>query len=135
MIRLADLKDLPAITDIISANCLYLPNLQHSHQKTWVKVMNDDLVGVIAWQIVLDQAELLVIAVKESFRRQKIAQDLLCFSESFLQKQMVGRCFLEVRDSNLVAQNFYKNSGYQLISYRKNYYGREKAQIWAKTLF
>ena len=73
---------------------------------------------VCGYLIVLDSIdvyEILAIATVEEYRNKGIAQKLL-------NKIKTKDIFLEVRESNQVAINFYKKNKFKEISVRKNYY-------------
>ena len=63
----------------------------------------------------IDVYEILAIATIEEYRNNGIAQELL-------NKIKTKDIFLEVRESNQVAINFYKKNKFKEISVRKNYY-------------
>lgn len=63
------------------------------------------------------EIEILKIGVIEDFRKQKIGSKLLNYLF-----EMEKEIFLEVRESNIVGQNFYENNGFIKIGKRKNYY-------------
>ena len=63
----------------------------------------------------IDVYEILAIATIEKYRNKGIAQELL-------DKIKTKDIFLEVRESNQVAINFYKKNKFKEISVRKNYY-------------
>ena len=63
----------------------------------------------------IDVYEILAIATVEEYRNKGIAQELL-------DKIKTKDIFLEVRESNQVAINFYKKNRFKEISIRKNYY-------------
>ena len=63
----------------------------------------------------IDIYEILAIATIEKYRNKGIAQELL-------DKIKTKDIFLEVRESNQVAINFYKKNKFKEISIRKNYY-------------
>ena len=73
---------------------------------------------VCGYLIVLDSIdvyEILAIATIEEYRNKGIAQELLA-------KIRIKNIFLEVRESNQTAINFYKKNKFKEISIRKNYY-------------
>ena len=73
---------------------------------------------VCGYLIVLDSIdvyEILAIATIEEYRNKGIAQKLL-------NKIKIKNIFLEVRESNQTAINFYKKNKFKEISIRKNYY-------------
>lgn len=73
---------------------------------------------VCAYLMVLDSIdiyEILAIATVKEYRNKGIAQELL-------DKIKTKDIFLEVRESNQIAINFYKKNNFKAISIRKNYY-------------
>ena len=75
---------------------------------------------VCGYLIVLDSIdvyEILAIATVEEYRNKGIAQELLA-------KIRIKNIFLEVRESNQTAINFYKKNKFKEISIRKNYYSK-----------
>ncbi len=63
----------------------------------------------------IDVYEILAIATIKEYRNKGVAQGLL-------DKIKTKDIFLEVRESNQVAINFYKKNKFKEISVRKNYY-------------
>ena len=74
------------------------------------------VLGFVAIQETLYEAEVLQIAVKPAFQGQGLAQQLLAQLPD--QKEI----FLEVRVSNQPAQGLYKKMHFEEIARRKNYY-------------
>lgn len=98
------------------------------------------LIGYIVWQFASDEASLLGIAVSPNYQRRGIAQNLYHHSQPYLQTHHITTSFLEVRQSNLPAQQLYQKLGYQRIAKRHHYYPptpsnqhRETAFIYRKT--
>ena len=71
-------------------------------------------------------------------KRQGIGNELLKKVENISNKFGIKEIFLEVRESNQEAINFYKKNGFIEVGIRKNYYklyeGREDALIFSKKL-
>ena len=70
----------------------------------------------------IDEAELLLIAVTPDERRQGVAA--LLWIEMVQRLRIAGatKIFLEVRSSNATARSFYASRGLTQIGVRKNYY-------------
>lgn len=88
-----------------------------------IKVAEFDgkIAGYIVLRKILDEAELLSIAVKPELRRKGIATYLM---KSVLDeiKGCVKSCFLEVRVSNKEAISFYEKMKFKKVGIRKKYY-------------
>ena len=81
----------------------------------YVYLIDDKVCGYLMILDSIDVYEILAIAAVEEYRNKGIAQELL-------DKIKTKDIFLEVRESNKVAINFYKKNNFKEISIRKNYY-------------
>ena len=81
--------------------------------------------GFALGRVVLDEAELLTIAVDPAHRRQGIARD--CLMEFMQQCEELGAksAFLEVADTNAAARALYRATGWSEAGRRKRYYRTE----------
>ena len=89
-----------------------------SQDQTWYVLALDgaEVIGFLAVQENLFEAEVLQIAVKKAYLGQKFATAL------FAQLPADKEIFLEVRKSNQRAQAFYKKEKMAIIAERKAYY-------------
>lgn len=89
------------------------------------------LAGFVVAMAVLDQAEILNIAVAVDCQRQGLGAQLLREMLAVLAGDGARRVFLEVRQGNLAAQALYRRYGFAECGLRKDYYrsdnGREHA--------
>ena len=82
--------------------------------------------GYVGSQTVLDESDMMNVAVDPRFRRQGIARALIETLIAELSK-MGSRCLrLEVRVSNENARALYARMGFQQLGLRKNYYYNPK---------
>ena len=81
----------------------------------YIYLIDDKVCGYLMVLDSIDVYEILAIATVEEYRNKGIAQKLL-------NKIKTKDIFLEVRESNQVAINFYKKNKFKEISIRKNYY-------------
>jgi ribosomal-protein-alanine N-acetyltransferase len=99
-----------------------------------VALEGDKVVGYVGSQTVMDETDMMNIAVDPEHRRRRIAARLIDALISEL-RQKGSRCLtLEVRESNLPAAKLYESMGFAQIGLRKNYYRnpRENALILRK---
>lgn len=88
----------------------------------------EEVVGFLIAQDNFDDINLLLIATKESYKRNGIGKSLLSSLEKLGKK-----IWFEVRESNSAAQNFYISCGYAQKYERKKYYSNgEDALIFEK---
>jgi ribosomal-protein-alanine N-acetyltransferase len=69
-----------------------------------------------------DEAHITTIAVREARRRQGVGELLLIAVVDMAQKLKVGVVTLEVRVSNIAAQNLYAKYGFAKVGRRRGYY-------------
>ena len=90
---------------------------------TWFVALQDDrVVGYIGSQAVLDEADVMNVAVDPACRRMGIAQGLLDTLICALKEKGVCCLFLEVRVSNESAINLYAKNDFLQVGRRRNYY-------------
>lgn len=106
-----------------------------AYQSTVIEA-NGRVAGFCILQPVLDEANLLLMAIDPSMQGQGLGFRLLEQSIEQLQNDPI-QIFLEVRESNTPAIKLYEKAGFHQIDLRKNYYptdvgGREHAIIMVK---
>lgn len=97
--------------------------------------------SVIAYGImtcVLHESHILNLCVRPEYQGQGMGRMMLEYLLEKALKKQSRQVFLEVRQSNRVAQNLYESSGFNRLAERGGYYpnhtGREDAIIYAKQL-
>jgi len=140
--RRATLADLPALAalerecfdDAWSADAVE-DELRHPDA---VVLVVDDAGAPVAyacWRKVLDEAELLRLAVQPAARRRGLAGVLLAGGDTLLAAAGCSACFLEVREDNAGAIAFYEATGFHRLGRRRGYYGGLcDALIYARSL-
>lgn len=99
-----------------------------------VAVDGERVAGYVGSQTVLDETDMMNIAVHPDYRRQGLAERLVDSLVAGL-REKGSRCLtLEVRQSNTPAIGLYEKLGFTQIGLRKNYYRnpREHALILRK---
>jgi len=99
---------------------------------------DDSMLGFCLYSYILDEAELLQIAVARQARGCGLATRLMQVAAEQLQALEVSRVMLEVRQSNSAARHCYQRFGYSEDGVRKGYYktpqGREDALLMSYSL-
>ncbi|MDV2469917.1 ribosomal protein S18-alanine N-acetyltransferase [Acinetobacter chinensis] len=142
MVRLMQQADVSAVVKI--------ENLVQSHPWTYKQFQesvdsylstviekNGQVVGFCILQAVVDEANLLLMAIDPDFQGQGLGYELLDQSVQMLKNNPV-HIFLEVRESNKAAIALYEKAHFHQIDLRKNYYPntdgtREHAIIMVKS--
>ena len=99
-----------------------------------VALEGEQVVGYVGSQTVIDESDMMNIAVHPDFRRRGIAEALVAELEAALRQRGSRALTLEVRDSNLPAITLYEKLGFAQVGLRKNYYRnpKEDARILRK---
>ena len=103
----------------------------------WLVAMDGDTVaGYVGSQSVLDEADMMNVAVHPDYRRQGIGRELVLALAEALRKKGIRGLMLEVRQSNAPAIALYEQLGFQQVGMRPNYYRnpKENALILRKEL-
>ena len=98
---------------------------------SFVSERSGTISGFVVGRQVLDEAEILNLAVKQGMRRQGEGRALVRRILQGFAEHQVSRVFLEVRESNAGAIAFYRGLGFQAVGVRKDYYHdpRESAAV------
>ena len=104
--------------------------------KVFAVLRGEKVAGFLILSTVLDEAEILEVAVSEDLRRRGIASELMDEVSGWCAKNGILHIFLEVRESNFPALAYYKKYGFIENGLRKNYYRNpvENAVLMSKEL-
>ena len=93
----------------------------------WLVAMEEDKVaGYVGSQTVMDETDMMNVAVHPDHRRKGIAEALVLSLAEALKEKGSHCLTLEVRASNAPAIGLYEKLGFQQIGLRKNYYHNPK---------
>lgn len=144
-IRPYDDVDLAAIVeleqqafDLPQSEQQILPLLS-DRQHCLIVELGGKIIGFAFARAVIDEAELLNIALKPTYQGSGIADLLLDRLFFTLKKNNISLVYLEVRESNHRAIQFYLRKGFEKTGIRPNYYtvnlqGKENAVLMRKDL-
>jgi [ribosomal protein S18]-alanine N-acetyltransferase len=129
-IRKMTLEDVPAVValDQISFS---LPWPERSFRfeltdntasRCWVAEVDGRPVGMVVGWMLVDEMHVATIAIHPDYRRQGIGSKLLLHTLLKSIDEGAKSSFLEVRESNLAAQEMYLKFGYEKMGRRKRYY-------------
>lgn len=135
------------IDEVFNINMLSLPNpwskdslikeLENKLGVYVVAVNKDMVIGFGGMWIILDEAHITNIAVHPDHRRKKAATLILKELINIAKEKNVEAMTLEVRKSNIKAQNLYKKFGFLVEGVRKGYYEDNKEDgliLWKRDI-
>jgi ribosomal-protein-alanine N-acetyltransferase len=90
--------------------------------RCWVAEVDGRVVGMVVAWLLIDEMHIATIATHPDYRRQGIASKLLANILLHGMDEGAQSSFLEVRQSNLAAQEMYRRFGYEVSGRRRRYY-------------
>ncbi|RDH85046.1 MAG: ribosomal-protein-alanine N-acetyltransferase [endosymbiont of Galathealinum brachiosum] len=104
----------------------------------WVYYEDDELLAYGLVSVAVNEAHILNLCVSPDAQGKGLGKRMLYKLMQLAAERQGNSIFLEVRESNLIAQKLYDQEGFNRIGLRKNYYpsedGREDALVYAKEL-
>ena len=121
--------DLDAIMEM-EVNSFPVPWTRRSYEdviplknvRTWVAIIDDEIVGYMLTQFVMDEMELHTFAVRQAWRRKGIGSKLIQYLISDAKTLGLKNVYLLVRPNNMAARVLYEKQGFQIAGIRKHYY-------------
>jgi len=83
---------------------------------------DEKVVGFMIYELHRDQLHILNFSVGADVRRRSVGQQMVNKLRGKLSQQRRNRISLEIRETNLAAQLFFRNLGFQAISVLRDYY-------------
>ena len=90
--------------------------------RCWVAELDGKIVGMIVVWLIVEEAHVATVATDPEYRRQGIGKRLLAHALRHIMQDGARSSFLEVRESNLAAQEMYRKFGYEQSGIRRRYY-------------
>lgn len=140
-IEVMTLVDLENIKNILSSDFdefwnynIFKEELQSENSKYFVAKLNNEIIGFAGIKIIIDEADIMNIVTKKTYRNQGIGTLLLNEIISLCQKLNLTSISLEVNEINKSAIHIYENFGFEKVGNRKKYYNSSNAILMTKGL-
>ena len=99
---------------------------QSEFNKSGTKVvailLKKKIIGIYVVQIIIDEAQLNYFSIKQNFRRKGYGSHLMIYLIKECEKINIKKLFLEVSETNSIAEIFYCKFNFLTVGRRKNYY-------------
>ncbi len=110
-------------------------DISRADRSWWMATLDGKLVGYAGARVAPDATELLKVVVRPEFRRRHLAKNLIGKVAYDALNLASTKMTLEVRESNIGAQEFYKAIGFEELGKRPKYYSDgEDALIYSVSL-
>ncbi|MBO3443779.1 ribosomal protein S18-alanine N-acetyltransferase [Clostridium sp. CCUG 7971] len=126
-------KDIDGVFEV-EKNCFehywskdaFSKELKNDVARYLVAKIDGKVVGYVGIWFVMDEGHITNVAVHSDYRGRKIGDELVKELVKLCKENNIVSMTLEVRVSNIVAQNLYKKYGFKLAGIRKEYYSDNK---------
>lgn len=109
--------------------------LENSNSYFLVAKLEKEIIGFAGLKQILEEADIMNIVVKKTFRNQRVGSILLDALINLAKELHLTNITLEVHEENLPALHLYEKFGFEKKGIRKNYYPNHKnAILMAKKL-
>lgn len=133
IIEMMTSKDIDGVFEV-EKNCFehhwskesFKKELINENARYLVAKLGGKIVGYVGIWLILDEGHITNVAVHNDYRGQKIGDKLVQALVNLCKENNINSMTLEVRVSNIVAQNLYKKYGFKLAGIRKEYYSDNK---------
>ena len=80
------------------------------------------VVGICVFHVVLDEAQINFFAINHKYRKKGLGTYLMKFLIRECENLNIKKMFLEVSNTNSIAEKFYNNFNFSTVRIRRNYY-------------
>lgn len=141
--RAMRLEDIPGVCEIEQeafttpwTGGAFLNELTNNQFARYLVLSNagGEVVGYGGMWLIMEEAHVTNIAIRDKYRGLKLGKRLLAEMQKTASFYGAVRMTLEVRPSNIIAQNLYEQMGFRSVGVRRGYYtdNKEDALImWA----
>lgn len=128
-LRLMDIDDINQVLEVSSLSLKeswskdsFLNEISNPLAKYIIAKIENRIVGFAGVWVIVDEGHITNIAVHPEFRGQGIGEKLVLSLINHSSSWSIKALTLEVRDSNIIAQNLYEKFSFVEEGRRKNYY-------------
>lgn len=113
----------------------FISELFIPYSKFYVAIKDSTLVGYTIIRYMHGTGHILNLATHPDFRHKGIGKKMLQYLIDTSKETKIESLFLEVRDSNIIAQKLYLSFGFKIYAVKKKYYiNGENALLMSKIL-
>lgn len=103
---------------------MFLQDINNPNAHMYMAFLDGALVGYVGLWKVADEAHITSVTIRKEHRGRGYGRQLVSFILAVASNLELCTATLEVRESNVRAQNLYRTMGFSAIGRRKRYYAR-----------
>ena len=96
--------------------------LKKDGTRIFVLLITNLVIGICAFQVVLDEAQINYFVLDPKFREKGLGSYFMSYLIKKCEKLNLKKLLLEVSQSNITAERFYSRFDFSTVGIRKNYY-------------
>ena len=90
--------------------------------KVFGLLLSNLMIGICVFHVVLDEAQINFFVVNQKYRKKGFGSYLMSYLIKQCEKLNINKLFLEVSQTNIVAEKFYSSFDFCTVGIRRNYY-------------
>ncbi|ABB50159.1 [SSU ribosomal protein S18P]-alanine acetyltransferase [Prochlorococcus marinus str. MIT 9312] len=90
--------------------------------KVFGLLLSNLVIGICVFHVVLDEAQINFFVVNQKYRERGFGSYLMSYLIKQCEKLNINKLFLEVSQTNVVAEKFYSRFDFCTVGIRRNYY-------------
>ena len=90
--------------------------------KVFGLLLSNLVIGICVFHVVLDEAQINFFVVNQKYRGKGYGSFLMSYLIKECEKSNINRIFLEVSNTNIIAEKFYSRFDFFTVGIRRNYY-------------
>ncbi|HQE25183.1 MAG TPA: ribosomal protein S18-alanine N-acetyltransferase [Candidatus Atribacteria bacterium] len=114
---------------------LFLSELSNRAATYWVAFFQNKVIGYLGLWMVWGEGHITTFAIHPAYRGKGFGKKLFSYVLDYARNEGCREVLLEVRPSNVKAQNLYRKFGFQVIGVRKHYYADGEDALVMKKVF
>lgn len=113
----------------------YIKVLNKEETSGFLIIINEKVIGFILLRVLLDEVEILNFSISEAYQKKGFGKTLFDAAVQDVKKSWKAEnIWLEVRESNFRAIQFYEKQGFEIIYKRKNFYAQPSEDAFVMKL-
>ncbi len=100
----------------------WIDELKKEDIKVFGLLLSNLVIGICVFHVVLDEAQINFFVINQKYRKKGFGSHLMNYLIEQCQKLKINKLFLEVSQTNVIAEKFYSSFEFSTVGVRKKYY-------------
>ena len=100
----------------------WVNELKKEDVKVFGLLLSNLVIGICVFNVVLDEAQINFFVVNQKYRKKGYGSYLMSYLIKECEESNINKIFLEVSQTNAIAEKFYSRFNFSTVGIRRNYY-------------